>query len=364
MRVWSGQQEWLRDSGTHSLAQYCLMSFGSFAALCHYRALAPASRRVWCPCETLAGPVSVLVSGILGMKQLLALLQSNFLPLEPRTELQHVHSSLHTQPQLFLVWKACWIVLKYHSRKESYFLYSIIYVSPTCELFARSTCAGVNALALHGICFCVFVAALLRSTTSQCWKTPVAKEEERGEESWGEVGGKCSTWSRNTICFCFTSLQIDKGEPLGCARTCPPVGGNNVELELSKNSCLETDPCYLLVLVGEMLKVWALNVLFFGPQTGLQVFSPQRCLKLSLTRLKWCASSPSCPQGFDFKDYSEICKWERCWNQLPWASVEKHLMVCGILQINSQAPSPVGGTFPSLMLSVARALCLAYSHTL
>lgn len=189
MRVWSGQQEWLLDSGTHSLAQYCLMSFGSFAALCHYRALAPASRRVWCPCETLAGPVSVLVSGILGMKQLLALLQSNFLPLEPRTELQHVHSSLHTQPQLFLVWKACWIVLKYHSRKESYFLYSIIYVSPTCELFARSTCAGVNALALRGS---VSVFLWL-----PCWGAPPAsagkllwqkrkKGEKRAEERWEE----------------------------------------------------------------------------------------------------------------------------------------------------------------------------------
>lgn len=229
----------------------------------------------------------------------------------------------------------------------------------------QSTCAGVNALALRGSVFCVFVAALLRSTTSQCWKTPVAKEEEREEESWGEGGGKCSTWSRNTICFCFASLQRDKGEPLDCARTRPPVGRNNVELGLSKSSCLETDPCCLLVLGGEMLKVWALNVLFvFGPQTGLQVFSPRRCLKLSLTRLKWCTSSPSSPQGFNFKDYSEICKLERCWNQLPWASVEKHLMVCGILQINSQAQSPVGGTFPSLMLSVARALCLAYSHTL
>lgn len=79
------------------------MSFGSFAALHHYRALAPTPRRVWCPCETLAGPVSVLVSGISGMKQLLASLQSNFLTLEPCIELQHVHSSLHTQPQLFLL---------------------------------------------------------------------------------------------------------------------------------------------------------------------------------------------------------------------------------------------------------------------
>lgn len=72
------------------------MSFGSFVALRHYRALAPTPWRVWCPCETLASPVSVLVSGISGMKQLLASLQSNFLTLEPRIELQRVHSSLHT----------------------------------------------------------------------------------------------------------------------------------------------------------------------------------------------------------------------------------------------------------------------------
>lgn len=49
---------------------------------------------------------------------------------------------------------------------------------------------------------------------------------------------------------------------MDCARTLPPGGGNKVEQGLLKSSCLETDPWYLLVLWGEMLNVWALNVLF------------------------------------------------------------------------------------------------------
>lgn len=103
-----------------------------------------------------------------------------------------------------------------------------------------------------------------------------------------------------------------QGGPLDSARTLPPGGGNKVEQGLLKSSCLEADPRYLLVLWGEILKFGHLMSFFSGPQTERQIFFPQRYLKLSLTRLKWCARSRSSPRGFNFQDYSEICKSERC----------------------------------------------------
>lgn len=64
-----------------------------------------------------------------------------------------------------------------------------------------------------------------------------------------------------------------QGGPLDCASTLPPVGRNKEEQGLPKNSCLETDPWYLLGLRGETLKVWAL--FFWILNWTEKIFSPK-----------------------------------------------------------------------------------------
>lgn len=232
---------------------------------------------------------------------------------------------------------------------------------PNLWAICQKHVCGCKCIAFTWTCLLHVCSCPVEEHHQPVLETHVAKEgiKERGElrRGWRKVL-LLKQKPHLLLLYLPTKRQ---GGPLDCVSTHPPVGGNKVEQGLGKSSCLETDPWHLLCLEEETRKVW---VLFSGPQTELQIFSPQICLKLSFMRLKWCASSPSSPRGFNFLAYSEFCKLERCWNQLPWALVQKHLMVCGILQISSQAPSPVGGTFPSLILSVARALCLAYSHSL
>lgn len=145
-----------------------------------------------------------------------------------------------------------------------------------CELFARSTCAGVNALALRGPVFCVFVAVLLRSITNQCWKTPVAKEGRKGRGELRRGGRKVLILKQKHHLLLLHLPTKRQGKGLNCTRTFSPVCGNTVEQGLYKSSCLETDPWYLLVLGGETLKVWALNVFFFWTSNWTaNIFSPK-----------------------------------------------------------------------------------------
>lgn len=131
---------------------------------------------------------------------------------------------------------------------------------------------GVNALALHGPVFCVFVAALLRSITRQCWKTPVAKEGRKGRGELGRGGRKVLLLKQKHHLLLLHLLTKRQGGPLGCARTLPPVDGNEAEQGLPKNSCLETDPWYLLGLGEETLEVWAL--FFWTSNWTEKTFSP------------------------------------------------------------------------------------------
>lgn len=126
-------------------------------------------------------------------------------------------------------------------------MYSIISVSPACELFARSMCTDVNTSASHGRVFCVFVAALVRSIASQCWKTPVAKEGRKGRGELRRGGRKVLILKQKHHLLLLHLPTKRQGGPLDCARIFPPVGGNKAEQGLPKSTCLETDPWYLLV---------------------------------------------------------------------------------------------------------------------